>query len=145
MVASSQAVSPWARWLIAAVAVLVAIDIVGGLLAIATDVNEPSEAWGPRARLAAPWPMILFQIAMTAFAVARWRRVAIGAAVLLAAACLISAISGFFDGALAADELSGWHVAYQVLLISWTALVGGLAVTHAVSLVRQRAPRAVTA
>lgn len=130
------------RLLVAAVAVLVAIDAAGGLIAIATDVNEPAEAWGPEARLAAPWPMILFQIAATALAVSRRQRVAIGAAALLAAACLISGISGFFDGAFGAAELSGWHLAFQVLLISWTALVGVLAGLRAWTLLRGSGPAA---
>lgn len=131
----------WSRALVLAVAVLVVIHVVGGLLAIATGVNEPGEAWGPPARMAAPWPMILFQVVTAGLAaLGPWRRIAIGAAVLLAGACFVSGISGFFDGAFASEELSAWHVAYQVFLIGWTALVGALALARAVSLVRSAGP-----
>ena len=94
----------WARWLVGAVVVLVVVDVVGGSIAIATDVNDGAEAWGPDARLAAPWQMIVFQILLTGVVISRRRRGAIGAAVLLAAAALVSAISGFFDGGFAADS-----------------------------------------
>ena len=60
------------------------------------------------------------------------------AAVLLALACLVSAISGFFDGALANDELSGGLVAWQVFLLTATAAVGVLAIARARELWRAR-------
>ena len=127
----------WARWLVGSVVLLVLIDVVGGSIAIATDVNDGAEAWGPDARLAAPWQMILFQVLLMGVAISRWRRVALGGAVVLAAAALVSAISGFFDGGFAAGELTGWHIAFQTLLIAWTGLVGGLALAHVVALVRR--------
>lgn len=71
----------------------------------------------------------------------RWRRLSVGAALLLAAACLISAVSGFFDGGFAGEDLTGWHVAFQVLLIGWTALTGGLALAHATRLARDSSAR----
>ncbi len=123
------------RWLVAAVGALLALDLVGGLIAVATDVNTLGEAWSAKARLAAPWPMIVFQILMTLLAVRAPRRVAIGAAGLLSAASFISAISGFFDGALAASELRPLHVVFQVALIAWTATVSVLAAIHAYRLV----------
>jgi len=119
-----------------AVIALVVLDVIGGSIAIATGVNEGSEAWGPQARLAAPWPMIVVQIALTVLAISRWRRISIGAALVLSGACLVSAISGFFDGAFLADELTAWHVAFQVVLICWTAVVGGLALARAAALMR---------
>jgi hypothetical protein len=125
--------------LVSAMAALVVLDIVGGLIAIATGVNTASEAWDSEARLAAPWPMILFQVAMTAVAVRARRPIAAGAAMLLAAACFISAISGFFDGGYAARELTRGHVAFQLLLISWTAFVGVLAAMRAYVLLRRPA------
>jgi hypothetical protein len=81
------------RTLVGAVAVLVVPDVVGGSIAIAGDVNSAGEAWGGDAKLAAPWPMIAFQVVLTWLAVWRWRRLAIVAAALLSAACLISALS----------------------------------------------------
>ncbi len=44
------------------VAVLVATDLVGGVLAVASDVNTWGEAWGGEALLAAPPPMIAVQV-----------------------------------------------------------------------------------
>ena len=113
--------------LIGAVMVLLGVDAVGGVTAVATGINEPAEAWGSTARLAAPWPMILAQVLLTSLAVGPRRRVAIVASALLALACLVSAISGFFDGGLEDDRLSTPHRAFQWLLIFWTALVGVLA------------------
>ncbi len=125
--------------LIGAVVVLVGIDAVGGLTAIATGINEAREAWGSIARLAAPWPMILAQVLLTSLAVGPRRKVAIVASALLALACLVSAISGFFDGGMEDDRLSTGHRAFQWLLILWTALVGVLASDNGLRAARSRA------
>lgn len=113
------------------VAVLVLLDAVGGLVAISSGINRVGEAWGSKARLAAPWPMIAAQAGLTLLAVGQWRAVARGASVALGLACLVSAISGFFDGGVAAKGLAPRHVAFQIVLICWTALTGALAVNHA--------------
>ncbi len=68
------------------------------------------------------------------------RRAAAVAAGLLAAACLVSVASGFFDGGLGNDRLSGVLVVYQALLLAVTGVVGVLALLRAVRLVR-RAPQ----
>ncbi len=52
---------------------------------------------------------------------------------LLAIACLVSAISGFFDVGLGNDELSGGLVVFQVFLLVVTATVGVLAALRAVA------------
>src|SRR3954464_2085043 len=44
--------------LVLAVAALILTDLVGGLLAVSADVNTWGEAWGSKALLAAPLPMI---------------------------------------------------------------------------------------
>jgi len=49
------------RRLVIGMATLVLVDLVGGLVAVATDVNTWSQAWGTYALLAAPLPMILGQ------------------------------------------------------------------------------------
>jgi hypothetical protein len=115
------------RALPVAVGVLVAVDVIGGMLAVRAGVNTWSEAWGPAALLAAPVPMVVAQVLLTWLALrlpARWAALAAG---LLALACLISVVSGFFDGGLANPKLSGWLVAWQVLLLGVTAAVGGIA------------------
>jgi hypothetical protein len=60
------------------------------------------------------------------------RRTARVAAGLLAAACLASVVSGFFDGQLARADLSGGEIAFQVWLLAVTAVLGGLALARAV-------------
>jgi hypothetical protein len=116
----------------AAMALLVLTDLAGGLLAVASGVNTWGEAWSGDALLAAPLPMIALQLLLTCLAVRRPGRMATVASALLAAACLVSAISGFFDGGLGNDELSGGLVAFQVFLLAVTAAVGVLAALRAV-------------
>jgi hypothetical protein len=113
--------------LVAAVAVLVVLDLAGGLIAISTDLNDAGEAWSFEAGLAVPWPIILVQLALTAVAVVGRRRLAIAAALLLTATCTVSVLSGLFDGDLFAEELGPGERAFQIVLISWMALVGLLA------------------
>jgi hypothetical protein len=121
-----------------AMAVLVATDLVGGLLAVRAGVNTWGEAWGPEALLAAPVPMILAQLVLVWLATRRGGRLAIVAASLLAVACLVSVVSGFFDGGLGNAELSPGLAAFQYFLLAVTTSVGLLAVGRAVSLVRGR-------
>ena len=111
---------------------LMVIDIVGGVLAVSSDVNTWGEAWGSQALLAAPLPMMAAQLVL-AWLAARNVRPPIGlvAAIVLALACLVSAVSGFFDGGLANEELSRGLVAWQVILLTVTAIVGLLAVSRA--------------
>jgi hypothetical protein len=111
--------------LLVATATLIAVDVIGGLLAVASDVNTWSEAWGPEALLAAPLPMMVAQLVL-AWIAARNLRPPVGlvAAILLGAACLVSVVSGFFDGGLANESLSTWLVVWQVVLLTVTAVVG---------------------
>jgi hypothetical protein len=122
-----------------AMAVLLATDLVGGLLAVRAGVNTWGEAWGPEALLAAPVPMIVAQLLLVWLATRRAGRLAIVAASLLAAACLVSVVSGFFDGGLGNDELSPGLAAFQYFLLGVTTVLGLLAVGRVVSLVRGRA------
>ena len=118
---------------------LIVIDIIGGVLAVWSGVNTWGEAWGSRALLAAPLPMMVAQL-LLAWVAARNLRPPVGlvAALVLALACLVSAISGFFDGGLANDQLSGGLVAWQVFLLTATAVVGLLAILRARELRRAR-------
>lgn len=123
--------------LVPAMTALVLVDVVGGLLAVVSGVNTWGEAWGSRALLAAPLPMIAAQVLLTAVAVRARRRAAVVAAGLLAAACLVSVASGFFDGGLANDRLGPGLVVFQTLLLTVTAVVGVLALLRAVRLARR--------
>ena len=115
---------------------LVLTDLVGGLLAVGQGVNTWSEAWGERALLAAPLPMVVGQVGLTVLSVRGRRRWAAVPAGLLTAACAVSVVSGFFDGGLGNDKLHPALVGYQVLLMAITAGVGALAAVRAQELLR---------
>ena len=122
------------RQLLVGVTCLVAVDVVGGVVAIGKDINTPAEAWGNEALLAAPWPMVVAQAAL-AGAAYRWRdRRGAAAAGLLSLACLVSAASGFFDGGLGNDKVPASVAPLQWLLVGATAVVGVLAARVAVRL-----------
>jgi hypothetical protein len=124
------------RWLVPGVGGLLVIDLAGGLLSIANGLNTPVDAWGSNATLAAPIPMMAAQ-AFLAVAAARWNdsRGAVAAG-LLAVACGISGVSGFFDGQFGKPGMPAALVAFQSLLVVATLAVGGLAATRLVRLVR---------
>lgn len=114
-------------WLPAALAAVVAADVVGGIWDIQAGRSAPADAWGSDATLCAPWPMIAFQVVAVTVAVrspALPGRIAAG---LLAAACAVSVASGFFDGQLARDDLAPVEVGFQVLLLGLTGVLGGIA------------------
>ncbi len=123
--------------LVPALVALVATDLVGGLLAVASDVNTWGEAWGSKALLAAPLPMIAVQILLVVLALRLTGRKAAIPAGLLAAACLVSVISGFFDGGLGNDELTPALAAYQLFLLAVTGVVGVLAARRAAKVLRK--------
>ena len=81
--------------------ILLAVDVVGGLLAVSNDANTWGEAWGSQALLAAPLPMMVAQLVL-AWLAARNVRPPVGliAAVVLSAFCLASLNFGLFDGDL---------------------------------------------
>ena len=123
-----------ARQVALGVAGLVALDAVGGTVAVAADVNTPAEAWGSKALLAAPWPMIAAQVGL-ATAACRWRdERGVAAAGLLSGACLVSAASGFFDGGLGNPEVPDRLVPLQWVLTATTAVVGAVAAKYALRL-----------
>ena len=122
---------PTARRLAIAVSVLVITDLVGGLASVASGVNTWAEAWGSKALLAAPAPMIVVQVLLTFVAARLDGRRAGAAAGLLALACFVSVISGFFDGGIGNDELTPALSAYQMFLLVVTAVVAALAALRA--------------
>ncbi|GAA1477116.1 hypothetical protein GCM10009623_15620 [Nocardioides aestuarii] len=126
--------------LVAALAGLVATDLVGGVWAATSGVNTWAGAWGSTALLAAPAPMVAAQVLLTTIAVRGRRTGAVVAAGLLATACLVSVASGFFDGGLGNELLTGAMAAFQVVLLAVTFLVGVLAMLRAVTLARTPAP-----
>ncbi len=132
----SHGITRRSRQLVVAMCALVVTDLVGGLLAVAAEVNTWAEAWWTEALLAAPVPMIVAQVVLTLVAVTSARWFSAVAAGLLALACLVSVVSGFFDGGLGNDALTAALSAYQVFLLVVTAVVGALAALRAVEILR---------
>jgi hypothetical protein len=130
------------RRLIVAMLVLIVCDVIGGFLAVASGVNTWGEAWGFNTKFTVPLPVGAAQLVL-AWLAARNVRPPVGlvAAVLLSAVCLISVMFGLFDGDLTdevASAAGSWGVAWGVVLLSVTAVVGLLAGARAKQLYRLR-------
>jgi hypothetical protein len=121
------------RHLVTALAVVLLADLVGGLLSVATGVNTWADAWGSTALLAAPVPMVVAQAVLTWVAVTRGPRATVVACVLVALACFLSVVSGFFDGGLGNDALTPALSAYQAFLLVATGVLGVAAVRRALA------------
>ena len=80
--------------------------------------------------------MIVAQLLLVWLATRRPGRGAAVAAGLLATACLVSVVSGFFDGGLGNAELTTGLAAYQYFLLAVTTAVGALAIRRAVAALR---------
>jgi hypothetical protein len=130
------------RLLPAALGVVVAADLIGGIWDVAAGRSAPAEAWGSAATLCAPWPMIAFQAVAVIVAVRSRRTPGRVAAGLLGLACAASVASGFFDGQLARADLTSVEIGFQALLLAVTAGLAALATTVAVSPSRTRAASA---
>ena len=115
------------RALVGLLAVVLLTDVVGGLVDVAADRSTLGSAWGSHATLAAPLPMMLAQLVMVALLLRAGRRTAVCSGVLLTLACVVSFVSGFFDGQLARDDLSAGEVAFQLWLVSATLVLGVVA------------------
>ncbi len=120
---------------------LLLTDLAGGLIAVASGVNDWSSAWGGSALLAAPLPMIAGQVVLTWLALRLRSRWAALPAALLALACLVSVASGFFDGGLGNDALAPAHAAVQAFLLAVTGVVGVLAAARVRAVTRKPAAR----
>jgi hypothetical protein len=130
------------RRLIVAMVVLFVCDVIGGFLAVASGVATWGEAWGFDTKFTVPLPVAAAQLVL-AWLAARNVRPPVGlvAAVLLSAFCLISLLSGLFDGDLTNEVASAGFpggVAWGVVLLSVTAVVGLLAAARARQLYRLR-------
>ena len=71
LLTSPTRVAPTSRRLRVAMGCLLLTDLAGGLLAVASGLNTWGEAWGARALLAAPLPMIGAQLLLTWLATRR--------------------------------------------------------------------------
>jgi hypothetical protein len=130
------------RRLIVAMLVLIVCDVIGGFLAVSSGVNTWGEAWGFNTKFTVPLPVGAAQL-LLAWLAARNVRPPVGlvAAVVLSVFCLISVMSGLFDGDLTnvvASAAGPWGVVWGVVLLTVTAVVGSFAVARASQLYRLR-------
>jgi hypothetical protein len=116
------------RRLIVGALLLFACDVIGGFIAVYTNLNTWSEAWGFDAKGTVPLPIGAVQL-LLAWLAARNARPPVGfvAAIFLGVFCLISLLAGLFDGDLInnvrSDGLS-LSVAWAIVLLALTAVVG---------------------
>ncbi|MBK6763830.1 MAG: hypothetical protein IPG68_11430 [Micrococcales bacterium] len=129
---SAAAATPTPSPLVLALGALLVADFVGGLIAVGTGLNSWGDAWGSRALLAAPLPMIAAQVLLCWLALRLPGRRAAVAAGLLTVACLVSVVSGLFDGGLRHAGLTGGTQAFQILLLTVTGVVGVMAASRGV-------------
>ncbi|MEV4310118.1 hypothetical protein [Nonomuraea sp. NPDC049624] len=82
--------------LLGGVGVLLAMDLIGALMAVAAGLNPTfPDALGPQARLSAPLPMMAAHVVPAVGATRSRRGVAIPAAALPAVAGVLAFVSGF--------------------------------------------------
>jgi hypothetical protein len=123
--------------------VLLVLDVIGGFVALAAGAKDWNEAWGFETDSTVPLPVGLVQLGL-AWLAARNARPAVGlvAAAVLAVFCLASLVFGAFDGDLIGNiESTGvlsWQVAWGVVLLLATGVVGVLALLRAKQLYRSR-------
>jgi len=137
--------SPIHRTLAAAMAAVVALDVLGLVVAVATDLASFGHAFVSGTAINAPFvPFVPIQIALAVAALQqRHRRLAIAGAALLALACLVSVYSGTQDGSYGADELTPAMTAIQIGIVAASAVAGIAAAAVAVRGVRRRAALAL--
>lgn len=121
--------------LLAGMLVLLVCDMIGGFLAVVSGVATWSEAWGFDTTFTVPLPVGAVQLVL-AWLAARNVRPPVGliAAIVLGVFCLISLLFGMFDGDLTSEVASTGYpggVAWGVVLLAVTAVVGVLAVVRA--------------
>lgn len=107
-----------------ALVIVLASDLIGGLLDVRAGRTSLASAWSSSATLCAPWPMIAFQVGSFLLIRPRTGRLGRVAAVLLALACLVSVLSGFFDGQLGRADLSVGERGFQAWLLVATGVLG---------------------
>jgi hypothetical protein len=124
----SRVAIPPSRSVLCGVLALAVLSVLGGVISVASGLS-PSllDALGPTGRLSIPIPMIICQILLAIAAGSRRRALVLTGSGLVAAALLISVISGFFDGGFADGRLTGGQRAYQVALVVSLVGVGAVA------------------
>ena len=123
------------RRLLVGMLVLFVCDVIGGFLAVVSGVATWGEAWGFDTKFTVPLPVGAVQLVLAWLAAHNVRPpVGLVAAVVLGVFCLISLLFGLFDGDLTNEVASAGYpggVAWGVVLLAVTAVVGVLAVAQA--------------
>lgn len=124
----SRVAIPPSRSVLYGVLLLAVLSVLGGIISVASGLS-PSllDAMGPTGRLSVPIPMIICQLLLAVAAGSRRRALVLTGSGLVAAALLISVISGFFDGGFADERLTGGQRAYQAALVVSLVVVGAIA------------------
>jgi hypothetical protein len=110
-----------------AFAVVLALDIVGLVVAVVTGLDEVGDAVLVGTPINAPFTFVAVQ-ALAVYAATRRR---IGAGVL-AVLCLVSLVSGFADGGYGYDGLAPAEIAIQIGIVGATTVLGAVATVAAV-------------
>ena len=131
----SMSVMASGRRLLVGMLVLFVCDVIGGFLAVVSGVATWGVAWGFDTTFTVPLPVGAVQLVL-AWLAARNVRPPVGmvAAVVLGVFCLLSLLFGLFDGDLTNEVASAGYpggVAWGVVLLAVTAVVGVLAVARA--------------
>jgi len=105
-------------------ATLVGSSLVGGVVSIVSGVNTLASAWTGRATLAAPWPMLVVQVAATVAATRASPWTARAGSAVLGLSAALAGISGFFDGQLGRPDLGTGYVVAQVgyVVVAWVTV-----------------------
>jgi hypothetical protein len=109
----------------AVAACLLALSILGGVLAVAWHVNTATDAFGNQAEMAAPWPMLML-LALGGVVTARWRdwRAVVGTFTIVVPC--VAALGSIADNQMFRQGLPAMTYAYQVLIL--VASAAGLVV-----------------
>jgi hypothetical protein len=129
------------RRLLVSTLVLFGCDVIGGLLAVVSDVATWREAWGFDSAYTVPLPIGAVQLGLAWLASRDARpRVARVATITLGTFCLISLLFGLFDGDLTNKVTASGYpggITWGLVLVAVTAVVGVLAVARARELRRR--------
>lgn len=120
--------------IVIAFAAVLAFDVTGLIVALATDLEGLGRALVVGTPLNAPFTFVAVQ-AVAVLAATRHR---VGAGVL-AILCLVSLVSGFADGGYGYDGLTAAQIGIQVGIVAATTVLGGLAMVAAARRPRRRA------
>lgn len=106
--------------MLAAVAVLTLVSLLGSVVAVSTDLNDSWwDAVGPTGRLSVPLPfnIVLLVLALAASSASR-PHLATVASWLLVVATTVAVVSGAFDGGYAAELSAGQRMCQVALVLS---------------------------